>query len=415
MMGRFDEAMGRFREAEKLARRFKDYRVIVLALMNSGLCLQYGNRALDEAQFAFRAARKIAKKRILRPNLVTIAVNEAQLLFDMEQYGRALSVIKEGLEIAKQFGYRQPYVGMLSNLALYQCILGKWDESRQSAASALRLAGHHAMTYWCGVNHHTLGMLAGQSGDIDECIADQSASTRDHIEANYPDSARAALSEILIVANQWGVPGLVRGHLEEHPALLEGLSEQSGNVHALSLRAQVAVHGVLSGNSPVHLAERELRDCLQAAVSQGTLGPQAEIGEALVAYFSLQERFEEACDTGETLMSALARHHYPLKVPPFLLTLAAAQERAGRWEALKPVIRALRRYEKTLDRGLTGMHYHALMSRAAQRAGRKKVAREHRARAVQIAQTVLALQKSPPYREAFLALPEVRELLGSPD
>jgi hypothetical protein len=82
---------------------------------------------------------------------------------------------------------------------------------------------------------------------------------------------------------------------------------------------------------------------------------------------------------------------------------------------MKPVIRALRRYEKTLDRGLTGIRYHALLSRTAERAGRKKVARERRQRAVQIAQTVLALQKSQIYREAFLALPEVRDLLGSPD
>ena len=100
-------------------------------------------------------------------------------------------------------------------------------------------------------------------------------------------------------------------------------------------------------------------------------------------------------------------------MPPFLLALASAQERAGRWEALKPVIRALRRYEKTLDRGLTGMRYHALLSRAAERAGRKKVALERRERAVQIAQSVLALQKSQIYREAFLALPEVQDLLGS--
>jgi len=40
-------------------------------------------------------------------------------------------------------------------------------------------------------------------------------------------------------------------------------------------------------------------------------------------------------------------------------------------------------------------------------------ARERRERAVQIAQTILALQKSPLFRDAFLTLPEVRELLES--
>ena len=82
----------------------------------------------------------------------------------------------------------------------------------------------------------------------------------------------------------------------------------------------------------------------------------------------------------------------PLRCPPFLCTLASAQERVGRWEALKPVIRALRRYEQTLDRGLTGMRYHALLSRAAQRAGRKKAARQRRDRAAQIAQATAPLQ-----------------------
>jgi hypothetical protein len=146
-------------------------------------------------------------------------------------------------------------------------------------------------------------------------------------------------------------------------------------------------------------------------MNRGTRWLQAEIGEALVVVLTLQQGVERACDEGERLFPTLNRHSAPYRVPSFLLALAAAQERAGRWEALKPVIRALRRYEKTLDRGLTGIRYHALLSRAAQRAGRKKVARESRERAVQIARAVLALQK-PPLPRGFLALPEVRDLLG---
>jgi tetratricopeptide (TPR) repeat protein len=381
--------------------------------MNQAMCFQYGERDCRKAIKLFRKAQRVAERNQLRPHLVTLLVNKAQVLFDLEQYQRALQSVQEGLSVAKQFGYRQPYVSMQSNQALYQCVLGLWEKAHEAGESALNLASHFVMIYSCGFNRHTLGMLAGQAGDPERCIAFQLASIRDLVEVNRQDSAGAALSEILMVENQWHIHTIVRSDLEEHSALMEGLDDQGGNVHALSLRAQLSLYRVFDGKTPKHLAEKELRDCLESAVSQGTRGPQAEIGEALVTFLAMQERLDEACEVGQELLPALGRHYYPLNVPPFLLTLASAQERAGRWEALKPVIRALRRYEKTLDRGLTGIRYHALLSRVAERAGRKKAGRESRERAVQIARAVLALQKSPPYRDAFLALPEVRDLLGS--
>ena len=149
-------------------------------------------------------------------------------------------------------------------------------------------------------------------------------------------------------------------------------------------------------------------------MNHGTLWLQAEIGEALMTALTLSGKLEVACDSGGKLLPAFCHHSSPpYRVPSFLLTLAADQERAGRWEDLKPVIRALRNHEKTLDRGLMGIRYNALLSRAALRAGRKKEAQVRRERAVQIASAVLALQKSPPFREAFLAIPDVRDLLGA--
>ena len=42
MMGRLDEAMDRFQQAEKLARKLKIYSSLVYAIMNQGMCYQYG-------------------------------------------------------------------------------------------------------------------------------------------------------------------------------------------------------------------------------------------------------------------------------------------------------------------------------------------------------------------------------------
>lgn len=412
MMGLWNEAMASFQRAEDLARKLKVYPSLVYAIMNQGMCYQYGRRDYRGAFKAFRKAHKAAVRHQLRPHLVTVLVNKAQVLFEMGQYQKALQSIQEGLLIAKQFGYRQPYLGMISNKALQQCMLGCWEEARESAESALTLASHYEMVVARGINRQTLGMLAGQAGDLEGCIAFRSTFMQDPAEINNCDSMRAALCEILVATNQWQIPDLARPYLEEHGALLEGLGGHDGNVHTLALRAQFVIHGTLCGTIPTRLAENELRDCLQFAVRQGTLWLQAEIREALITVLTLQERAEEACDAGEELLRTLGRYYCPLKVPPFLLALASAQERAGRWESLKPVIRRLRRYEKTLDRGLTGMRYHALLSRAALRARRKKEAKARRERAVQIAQTVLALQRSQIYRAAFLALPGVRDLLG---
>jgi tetratricopeptide (TPR) repeat protein len=413
MLGHMDEAKAQFQEAESLARKLKIYSDLVYALMNQGLCHYHGGAHYAEALAVLKAAREVARRHGLKPPQVTINLNLTQVLFDAGRYQEALGILQEGLAIAKQFGYRHPYVGMMSNLGLDECMLGLWEEARESAENALSLAQHYKMTYSCGANRHTLGLLAAQSGDIERCFANQSGSLRDHLKANYIDSARAALSEILMVGNGWRVQNIGDSIMKTHAVLVEGLDTLGNNAYVLGLRVQLVMHGLISGAAPKGQAEQELRRCLAFAVKQGTPWLQSEIGEALVTCLGLSGQVEEACDAGQALLPMLGRHYCPLKVPSFLLALASAQERAGRWEALKPVIRALRRYEKTLDRGLTGMSYHALLSRVAQRAGRKKVARERRERAVQIAQAVLDLQKSSPYREAFLALPDVRELLKS--
>jgi len=77
-----------------------------------------------------------------------------------------------------------------------------------------------------GANFHTLGMLAGQAGDLEECIAYQSSSMRDHFESNNHDSARAALCEILMATNQWRVSNFVRSHLGLAQYLLDLLVER---------------------------------------------------------------------------------------------------------------------------------------------------------------------------------------------
>jgi tetratricopeptide (TPR) repeat protein len=413
MMGRFEEAMARFQKAEKLARKFRVYSSLVYALMNQGLCYYHGSSKCEQGLMVIHKARRVAARQRLRPMLMNVSVNLGQMFSDTGRYKEALAVVEEGIIISKQFGYRQFYLSMLGNRVLYETMLGMWDKARQSVDLLLTASRHHGMQTITANGVHALAILESMEGDIGAALAGQCFAAEVHLKMGARNDAIGCINEIFSEAEQWSAPRIADERLADLYRVLEPQKISSDAAAGVAFRAHLAYHDVLKGEVSISAGLNTIEEIIDAAKAQSSPWLLAEVGELYLRLARKCKLDRKVCKLASDLAEILSDTYCPQKVVPFFLTLAELIEQGCPEIQMQFVLKSLKRNEPVMDRGLTGIRYHTLLSRAAQRAGRKKVARERRERAVQIAQAVLALQKSKIYREAFLALPEVRDLLGT--
>jgi len=129
MMERMGKAVDYFQRAELLSEKLEDYPSLVYSLMNRGL-VEYLRGQLEGAKSLFLQAGNVAKEKNLRSYLALINTNLSMTLFDMGNYSEALEVCNETIEVSRQFGFRNYLVVAMSNKALFETMLGRWEEAK---------------------------------------------------------------------------------------------------------------------------------------------------------------------------------------------------------------------------------------------------------------------------------------------
>ncbi|MGC8722527.1 MAG: AAA family ATPase [Acidobacteriota bacterium] len=410
MSGRMDEAMEQFKQAERLARKLAEGSSLVYALMNQGMCHYHGWGNLGAAASAYRKARRTAERYALRPNLVSLSINLAQVHFEEGRYRKALGMVEEATVIARQFGYRQLYVVLLSNRALYQTMLGQWDEAMEASRLAFATALHFGMQHYCAANLHTSGILHAVSGHLQMALENQTDSMRLHVQGGNTGEALACLNEIVALANHLHRPELALAAMEEGSPVVAAELVHTEKAWSIGFRAQRALWLHLMGDTGFEDAREALERCLEEASLTGTLWLTAEVGETLVRSLWEAGRHEVAAAIARRLLPEVAKHRSVLKVAPLLLTVAQVAIASNDKEYLASLMALLRPYGPKLDRGLMGIRYRMLRRLAAMNSGKARSAAFWRKAALDLLKEVEARNSDPAIRKALAALPEVRAL-----
>jgi class 3 adenylate cyclase/tetratricopeptide (TPR) repeat protein len=411
MSGRFPEAVLQLQQAERIAKKIKAYDVLVYALMNQGMCLYHGQGDYAGAVEFYKRARATAIRHSLKPNLVAITVNLAQALFDLGEYRKALEMAMEAMNVAKQFGYRHFLLPCLSNVALYQTVLGLWEEGLRTSNIALTTAKHHGMQYSVAANLHTMGFLLAQSSDYGRALQNQTSALRTYLEVQRSGEAIACLSEIVGIANQLNNTEIARAALDRFYENLREEADHEARASSLGFQAQWTLHQVRMGCCRPEEATGRFAAITEKARAMGLWWLTAEVAEAQLTMWLSVGLPAEAVRASEGEYEGLVKRYSPLKVAPYLLSFSEALFRAGDFRRLKGVISNLRRYERCFDRGLPGIRYNALMASLAWKQKSVKAARARRIKAVQIVYLVSSYLAPGQERTAFFAHPTVREVL----
>lgn len=412
MSGQMDKAMQQFKQAENLARGLNEPGSLVLALMNQGLCHYQGSGDFRNAVVVLRRAMSIGKRHKLRPRTVNIALNLAQALFDQGEYTRALALAEDGVTVAKQFGYRDLYVALQYNVALYQCTLGMWDHATKSAQVALGTATHHGMTYYEALNTYVVAILNGIGGAYAVEFEGLRRALALHLSMRRRIEGVGCLSEILMLTNQLKLFELASESIEEAAGILGAELAESEKAWNIGLRAQLHIRAHSLGNESTEATWQGLERALSFAEASGTLWLTAEVGEALTRFLLGEGKNEQAAVAATRILPVLLKSHSAWKVAPFLLSLAEALIQTDRDEALRDLMPRVKRYSVAFDRGLMGLRYRLLLMEVAQRKGRTRAASREGTEARAMAATLVGQQDQEPFRSAVLALPEVRRALA---
>lgn len=407
MAGRFDEALSRFKKAERLARKAGTPTWQVLALMNQGLCHYHGRRAPKRARRLFRMALALASHHGLRPQSIHVGVNLAQALAELGRYREALRTNQEIQPLARQFGYRGLSIGLSGNRALYLTLLGRWREAEKENQTARRQAETFRFTVWQAFSLHTAGLLQAARGDWAEAIRSQREAAALFRTCRHEDGEIAALAEALYVQNALHLPAPPwppeeAGAGPEEPSSL--------GPHRQAVLVQRIVQRASTGALSLPEAWARLEGIARDAGSAHILWLLTEAAEALVRILVEAGKGEEAALAGLAFYPAARSLDSPLKAGAFLLALGRALMETGRKEALRNLLRRLARWHSCFDRGLLGLRYRLLRAEAAAAEGPLPSARHHAKAARRIAGAVEALQTDPAFLEAYRSLPEVARL-----
>ncbi len=265
MLGRLDEAREQFARAAVLARRMKAYSPLLHALMNHGLCLYHSGDKWDEAIRILSRARRIAAARALKSNLIQISVNLSQCLFDAGNYDRALATTEKAIPVAQQLGHRGTLLSLSSNKALYESMLGQWDQATRDCEWALAHSRHYGMPYLQAVNLQTKAVLEGVNGAYDTAMADFVASLDLYIRQGFKGQALASLSDFLALCNALRFTGHAEKVLSQVlPALGDTLANEEA-AWAIGFKGQWTLHRFRTGKIDGAPPTREIRQLLVSA------------------------------------------------------------------------------------------------------------------------------------------------------
>ncbi len=404
MAGRFEEALDRFRKAERLARKAGTPNWQVLALMNQGLCWQYGFSDLVQARSLLRKSLQVSRRHGLKPQAVTAGMNLAQVLAELGHYGEALRTTEEILLVARQFGYRDVSIGLSANRALYLTLLGRWGEAEDENRAARRQAQSFRLTLWQAFALHVAGLLRATQGDWAEALRLQREAAGLFHFCQRDDGMAAAMAEALVVQNSLRLPAPPWPPPESETAL------SSAKAHGLAVHVQRTVQKVKARSLSLPEAWVRLERIARDAEASRLLWLFTEAAEALVRLLLEGGKHEEASVAGLAFLPSALRQDSPLKAGAFLLTLGQCLLATKRMEALRNLLRRLARWRPCFDRGLLGLRYRLLLGEAACREGRLRSAAHHARLARRVADAVEALQSDPVFREAYKSLPEVARL-----
>ncbi|MGC8762464.1 MAG: AAA family ATPase [Acidobacteriota bacterium] len=411
MAGRFGEALSRFKEAAHLARKAGTPTWQVLALMNQGLCQQYGSADLESARATLGKALRLARRYALRPQMVNLAINLAQVLADMGKFGRALALVEEPLSISTQFGYRTMSAFLISNRALYRTMTGQWDWAAQDAERGYQLCRTHGMGFSEAATLHTRGILLAVEGAWKESVDCQVKALEKYSLLKSEQGVRGAVSELLMVENALGLKSGQLGWQATSGVDPRALSEVPGQ-HGLAIRAQLLLRQRRSGEASLAVAWQNMEEILQEAYRAKVQWLVAEVGELLLRLLLEAGNVEEASVAGLAVYPKVVPQKSPLKTGAFLLTFGECLLATQRWQALGGVLRRLQAYGKAFDRGLLGLRYRLLRAEVSAGEGRLPSARYHARAARRIADAVEALQRDSLFLEAYRRLPEMARLMA---
>jgi class 3 adenylate cyclase/tetratricopeptide (TPR) repeat protein len=411
MAGRFDEALTRFKKAERLARRAGTPNWQVLALMNQGLCQYHSGGNLLKAYRLLAGARRVADKNNLRPQMANIAVNSAQLSLDLGRYEEALRAIGRATVTARQFGYRHLLAGLEVNASLAEVMIGEWTSATVRLKSLAPMVRQFKMTHLQGVLSHTQGILAAIRGDFKEALQLQAQAFELHQALGNVEGMQGCVGESLILLLQLQIgPGSIAGM---DRVLIRASEEASGNgADETGIRSLWNWLQCRKQSRTFHRTWQEMRCTLDQAIVERKVWLTAELAEMQIRFLIENGKVQEATILGLRVYPALRRHFSPPKTGAFLLSYVEALQRIRDFKAAQEVLGQLSAYRKTLDRGLLGLRYRLLLGEASCREGRLRSAGFHARLARRIADAVEALQTDPVFREAYKSLPEVARLRG---
>lgn len=409
MAGRFEEALTRFKKAERLARKAGTPNWQVLALMNQGLCRYFGGKALAEAASLLRRADRLAKKNNLMPQAVNIAVNLSQVLLEFGAYKEALRIALERGAQAKQFGYRTLHLFLTSNGALALAMLGRWESAKELTDAAHRDAARYGIRALTAATLHTLGILEAVSGNWKGAYERQNQAMDHYLAQNRTDGVQACWGEVLSIENELRMTqDLLPVHRDGPWAEPGPMVSQS--LHGLAFEAQRTLRDFRTHRIPLSKAREFLDKALRRAERQGIHWLRAELAEIQIRILLESGKPEEASVAGLAVYPQVIGQWSPLKTGAFLLALGECLREAGHRKALAGVLWRLASYGRCFDRGLLGLRYRLLRAEAAADEGRLRSACYHARAAGKITGALEALQTDGLFPEAFRALPEMARL-----
>lgn len=408
MSGKMGKAMDYFQRAEILAEKLKDYPSLVYALMNRGL-VEYFRGKLEGAKSFLLKAKDIAAESNLKSYLALITVNLSQVFFESGEYIKALEICKEAEDVSRQFGYRNHLVMSMSNRALYETMLGLWEEAEKSVEKALTSAQHYNMSYLIATNFHIKSLLFFVNGSFSKSFEYQILAFENYLKTNYFGEAVGSLSELISLTNQLGRQDLAIPLLEENLRKLQKELENSSRTWTISFNAHYSYHKFLTGDVDYYDTEEKLENFLEKARETGILWLVAEVGSVFLKFLQLNHKTDKAVEIGLDLFPLLSIHYCPLILPKFLIPFCKSLLEQNQKDDLSSALNCLHQYENFLDRGLLGIEYSYLLYKIFEN-DNKDEAQKRLLLARTIAKDLEEKEKNELFKNSLLNLALIKEV-----
>lgn len=408
MSGKMGKAMDYFQRAEILAEKLKDHPSLVYALMNRGL-VEYFRGKLEGAKSFLLKAREIASENNLKSYLAHITGNLAQIYFEMGEYQRALEICKEAEDVSRQFGYRNHLVMSMSNRALFETMLGLWDEAEKSVEKALTSAHHYNMSYLIATNFHIKSLLFFANGNFSQSFEHQKFAFENYLKNNKFGEALGSLSELISLTNQLGRQDLVIPLLEGNLGKLQKELENSSRTWTISFNAHYSFHKFLTEDWDYYETEEKLENILERARESGILWLVAEVGSVVLKFLQLNHKTDKAVEIGLDIFPLLSTHYCPLILPKFLIPFCKSLLEQNQKDDLSSALNCLDQYENFLDRGLTGVEYNYLLYKILEK-DNKIEAQKRLLLANDISREIEEKEKDEVFKNSYKNLPLIKEL-----